>query len=317
MSYFSDILPQLRQAAYLRCHFQLEFLRPVTLPQGALLQLRREFFAALKGLKEQGEGALLSRLEQLLSPPLPAAQLLRTQVKSPPPGVVLSFDCLQAQSFRPGDSMTLTALFIGDAIANAADFLTLLRILGTRGVYCGSGHYAVNVILVENANGEVENLTVKESDELLMHSPVCDFQWWLDNLAPQGEQLIVEVYSPLRLQKAGKPVFRPDVATFVDALVRRVSSLLAYHCHIDIDYDQWELDALLSVVGPGLNKLRWQDWRRLQGAFKQQKIGGVLGRLELLRCGSTDLFYLLNLGQLFNLGKSAAFGSGQYRLLSS
>jgi hypothetical protein len=316
MSYFSDILPKLRQAAYLRCHFRLEFLRPVTLPQGALLQLRREFLTALKELKEQGGDALSSRIEPLFLPPLPAAQLLRTLVKSPPPGVVLSFDCLQAHTFQPGDSLVLTSLFIGDTITKAADFLTLLRFLGARGIYCGSGHYTVSHVQVENANGEAVDLSAEESDELLMHSPVCDFKWWLDNLAQQEEQFTIEIFSPLRLQKGGKPVFRPDVAIFVDALTRRISSLLAYYCHIDIDHGQWELDAMLSKIGLSANTLRWQDWRQLQGEGKQQKIGGVLGRLELLNCGSLDLFYLLNLGQFFNLGKSAAFGSGQYRLLS-
>ncbi len=316
MPHFSDILPQLHNAAYMRLYFELEFREAALLPQGALLQLRREFFLALKILKEQEESHLCSRLKELFSPSLPASQLLRAQVKSPPPGIVLSSNCLAKRAILPGDSLRLEALFLGTAIGEVDSFFHLLKFMEMRGIYCGTGLFQIKHIYYENANGDEIEVVLNKGDSLLGHCSVCDFKWWLENQTQKGDSLRLDIFSPLRLMKAGKPVFKPDTAAILEAIGRRVSTLLAYHCQIDFCYDSYELNELLASVDTLDNKLKWQDWRSLQGEVKSQKIGGVLGSLHLSANGSVDLFSLLKLGQLFNLGKSATYGCGQFRLLS-
>ena len=316
MPYFSDILPQLHNAAYIRLYFNLEFSDSVGLPQGALLQLRREFITALKALKEQGECFLCSRLKELFTPSLPAPQLLREQVKSPPPGIVLSSEYLGRTDIFPGDFLCLEALFLGGAIAEVDNFLKLLSFLGTRGIYCGNGRFHVQHIYYESANGERIEVSQDQGESLLAQCNVCDFKWWLENQASAGSSLTFDFFSPLRLMKSGKPVFKPDTATIVEAVARRVSNLLAYHCQLDFCYDRYELKGLITSVDTLANKLKWQDWRFLQGEVQSQKIGGVVGSLQLSLNSSTDFFYLAKLGQLFNLGKSATYGCGQYHLLS-
>ena len=314
MSYFSEILSQLQHASYLRLSFQLEFSESFFLPQGALLQLRREFLGALTLLRTHEHSELYTQLHELFMPPLPAAQLLRQQVKSPPPGIILAPQSLSAKHIAQGDSVSLMAMFVGDSISKADDFMTLLGFLGTQGIFCGAGRYVIKNIQTEDGNGNLLDLNIADNSSLLSQCQVGDFKWWLESHICHGDTLTIEFLSPLRLVKSGKPVFKPDVAKLIKALVNRVATVIAYHCHIDLFFDRYDLNYLITSVTTKSNNLRWQDWRQLQGAYHHQKIGGVLGRMDLSLNGDADLIWLWQLGHLLNLGKSAAFGSGQYHL---
>ncbi len=314
MPYFSEILSQLHEATYVRLFFQLEFSEPFTLPRGALLQLRREFFSVLRRLKGSEHELCAARLHDLFTPPLPAEQLLRKQVKSPPPGVVLTPACLDERPFKAGDTITLPVFFVGMASSAVDDFFLLLTLLGKQGLYCGCGRFVVNQVQAENSYGDRVDIEIANTASIVSQSPVCDFKWMLENHFSPGQRVNVQFLSPLRLMKAGRPVFKMDARLLVDGLAKRIAAVIAYHCQLDIFFDQKDLDVVLSHVITLKNNLKWQDWRQLQGAISKQKIGGIVGELELNLGGHEDLIFLLYIGQYVNLGKSAAFGLGQYKI---
>ena len=97
-------------------------------------------------------------------------------------------------------------------------------------------------------------------------------------------------------------------------ILRRVSALLAHYGQVELVHDARHFQALAQQIVTDENHLRWKDWRRLRNHQGGQNLGGLVGSLDLSGGALNDLSWVLHLGSLFNIGKGAAFGAGQYVL---
>ena len=97
-------------------------------------------------------------------------------------------------------------------------------------------------------------------------------------------------------------------------VLRRVSSMLACHAEVEVISNPQRLLELAGEVSEIENSLHWQDWRQLKGEEWKQDLGGLNGRLLLSGRALAEIFWLLQLGSLFSIGKSATYGAGQYCL---
>lgn len=312
MSYLPPLPVELQQVEYVKLYFHLQLKEYFDLPQWGLLQLRRELRQALRLLSEWGDPAEAEQLQLLLQPELPDDPLLRRQAKKPSPPFVISPASDLQGLFEPQQLIVLPVLFFGSGCQQIAPFISLLQQLGRQGLYNGAGKFLLEAVESENASG-VRVMHWSQGRQVSFNAPVNDLYWLLEQQKWNGENLRLDVISPLRLLRKKKPLFKISFDDLCSALLRRVFSLLACHAGIEtFDDPQFYLQQAQQVKVVG-NGLQWRDWRRLQSE-KGQDLGGLLGALELSGDGLNELFWLLQLGRFLGLGKGAAYGAGQYRL---
>ncbi len=313
----SDLFPLpagLERAEYVQLYFHLEICDYFDLPRLGLLQLRRELFQALRQLHEAGEDPLVVRLNRLLQPGLPDDPVLLRTVQKPAPALVLTPDLRQHGLIEPKERIVLPVLFLGDGISAITAFRRLLVQLGKQGLFSGAGRFRLDGIEAEDNSGMRSMLWLRGEAERELSPPINDLAWWLQRQPPCRDHLLLDIHSPLRLLRQKKPLFKTDFAELFPFILRRVTALLAGHCAVEVVTDPAGLIHQAAQVEVVCNRLRWQDWRRLDAADRTQDLGGLLGTLDLRGPALADLQWLLQIGSLLNIGKGASYGAGQYRV---
>ncbi|HKK01810.1 MAG TPA: hypothetical protein VJ955_06540, partial [Desulfuromonadales bacterium] len=90
---------------------------------------------------------------------------------------------------------------------------------------------------------------------------------------------------------------------------------MAYaHCGVELVDAAASLLTASSRVGVLSNRLTWQDWRRVDSHAESPGFGGIVGELDLGGETLEELLWVLQLGELLNLGKGASYCAGHYRL---
>ncbi len=133
------------------------------------------------------------------------------------------------------------------------------------------------------------------------------------DIACVGRQVRVELQSPLRIVRRGRPL-RPEELTprhFVHALYARVRKLArAQGQTLQMFWPQ-----VPSEVGFAGASLRWIDFcRRSSRQGRRHPIGGIAGHFDLSLAGLEAAWPLLWHGQFLHVGKLTAIGHGGYRL---
>ena len=314
MVYQVPLPEQLADFEYVRLYFHLEITDCFDLPEFALLQLRRELLPALKSLTAQAEDPAAIWLKNLLLPPLPEDPLVLRRMQKPAPALVLNPDLSQAGLIEPRQRIVLPVLLMGPAIPALRAFTKVLERLGQQGIYKGNGHYFVEAIETEDASGVRSMLWVHGDAEAEVSPPVSDLAWWLERQQSLAQNCRINVLTPMRLIHQGRPLFKADFSELFPFILRRVSALLAHYGQVELVHDARHFQALAQQIVTDENHLRWKDWRRLRNHQGGQNLGGLVGSLDLSGGALNDLSWVLHLGSLFNIGKGAAFGAGQYVL---
>lgn len=311
MGYRAPFPVALQQVEYTKLYFYLESDTYFDLPQSGLLQLRRELMQALKSLSD---ATVTAQLKQLLQPELSPDPVVLRQVQKPAPALVISPDVLQYGLIEPKQRLVLPVLFIGSGVRSVIPFVLLLLHLEKQGLYHGNGTFHLAGIEGEDGSGTKSHLW--SAGESLAHliTPVSNLAWWLERQRPLTESVIFEAVSPIRILHKGKPLFKAHFSGIFPHILRRVSALTAAHAGVEvIDDPGYFLDLTAQVNSVG-KPLRWDDWRTLKSASGGHRLGGLMGTLALSGSGLAELWWLLDLGRLFNIGKGAAYGAGQYRI---
>lgn len=312
-----DLFPrpaELQHVEYVQLYFHLELCDYFDLPPLAVLQLRRELLQAHRAIRDSGLVGLATKLQNLLRPAPPADPRLRRQVQTPAPGLVLRPDISLHGLIEPKQRIVLPVLFIGTAILQIEAFCRLLEQLGSQGLFKGAGRFRLEAVESEDASGVRAMLWMREEGARRLTPPISDLLWWLERQSPESERLRLEVITPLRVLKQGKPLFRTTFSELFPFLMRRVSGLLAVHAGVEVVANPGYLCTLAEAVEEVDNRLLWNDWRDLQQQDGSQELGGLSGSLELHGGALIDLYWLLQLASLFGCGKGAAYGAGQLRL---
>lgn len=130
-----------------------------------------------------------------------------------------------------------------------------------------------------------------------------------------AEEVTVQISTPLRLQKNGKPLGPEEISShaFLMTLLRRFSLLEEFQNGSRLELDFTALSAKTRAV-PIYSELVWQDWTRFSSRQNQKmSLGGVVGALKF-RSLPPEFRMLLAAGQLTHLGKNSSFGLGKYLL---
>ncbi|WP_303720508.1 CRISPR system precrRNA processing endoribonuclease RAMP protein Cas6 [Malonomonas rubra] len=312
MSYLAPIPEELQQVEYVKLYFHLQLKDTFDLPQAALLQLRRELLQALKTLEGWG-GEDIALLKNLLQPPVSQDPQVRRIAQKPAPAFVLQPNLDICGHIEAQQRIVLPVLFVGQAVQAVNAFVSLWEMLGQQGLYYGSGRFQLEGVESEDASG-VRAMLWSEGCKVSITPPVSELHWWLERQPAVEEWLALEIVSPMRLLKKGKPLFRADFKELFPFLLRRVSALLTSHADVEIIKEPRFWQAIADAAREAENSLQWHDWRTLHGPEKSQDLGGLMGRICLTAEGLEEILWILRLGSLFNVGKGAAYGFGQYRL---
>jgi len=310
--FYSDSFPvSLNKAEYRQLYYHLQLTADVHLPRYALTQLRRELLFCLR---DYANASFVTALTGLLRPPLPDDPVLQRQVQKPAPAVIISPDPSCYGSLRAGTQIVLPVLFLGPAIHAVDDFGHLLRLVAARGIYNKSG--VCCLVKIEQQESDLSLSTLWEPGTGSATAPaICDLGWWLEQQLRPVEMVRFELLSPMRLLQQGKPIFKATFTDLFATLLRRVTSLLSQYCGIENICDDGDYAGSARRVEVVAERLKWRDWKLLQGDGGRQSLGGVTGDLVLSGGALADILWLLLLASRFNAGKGASFGCGQFRIV--
>ncbi|PLX88247.1 MAG: hypothetical protein C0619_13130 [Desulfuromonas sp.] len=317
MSNLFPVPDNLGQAEYAQLFFHLEAREYFDLPPLGLLRLRREFRLASRYFGESGELLLSEQLQGILDPPLPDDLKLRKLVQKPAPPFVLCPDLQRAGLVEPGAWLELPVLFLGSGIQMIEPFARMLQQVGSQGLVNGQGQCELVTVEVEDASGRRTTLWNGGPLEDALPPVVNDLGWWLERQPPEWDDLSLRFLSPLRLMRAGKPLFKTSFVELFPFVLRRVTAMLAAHCHVETVSDPSALLGAASRVEETSNRLQWRDWRPLTSDVGGQDLGGLSGTLDLSGSDLAELLWVLRLGSLLQVGKGAPYGAGHYQVSRS
>jgi hypothetical protein len=315
MIYQAPFPAELGTLTYVRLYLFLQFVDDCHLPIGALLQLRRELFASLKQLEAEQGIDVYRALHQALQPKIADSKREVPRIQKLGSSIILSPEVRLKEPREDNNQMCLPVLFVGDATLVITHFLDLIDRLGDLGLYHGQGRFSLQKIESEDASGRRDLLWQSGAARKPLTPPVNDFGWWLDLQVLKTDQITLEFMTPARLISHGRPLFKPTFARIFPFVMRRVNQILGHHLNLSVIENPVSLMQQAAKLKQSNSTLTWHDWRQLDRGTGHQDLGGIIGRVELHGEALGELFWILQLGRLFNLGKGASFGAGQYRLI--
>lgn len=129
------------------------------------------------------------------------------------------------------------------------------------------------------------------------------------------DTLRVEFTTPVRMRFEGDLVQEVPFHLLIRTLLRRASSLLAFHEHTDLDVDYRQIIDAASRARIGSSRLARADgWRFSTRQRRTMNLHGMIGSVTYDGAGEVDLpafVPLLQLGELVGVGKGTSFGLGQ------
>jgi hypothetical protein len=291
-------------------HFNLEFQEHCKISQSDFLRLRRELWA----VADHALGDRTSeRFRLLFDPPLPDDPVALRRFQRPGPPFALLPELWREKHFDAGDRLEIAASFWGRGVHALADFARVLQSVGKVGFHRRQGVFELVAIEAEDAGGN-RSLIWREGEGLHhLAPPINEVGWWLSR---QGEPtaVLLEFLTPARLMSKGRPLFQIDFRRLFPFLLRRVTGMLYAHCGREIIADPGQLLAAAVNVRETENCFCWHDWRTIEGEGTAQDLGGVSGSVRLEGENFQDVFAILRIGSLMNVGKGAAFGAGHFLL---
>jgi hypothetical protein len=141
---------------------------------------------------------------------------------------------------------------------------------------------------------------------------------WASSQPDRPAQITLRWLTPLRLQKQGKPIFKPqllDATTLVRALVRRHLQWSQLSAQAPADTEP-QIQAM-GHCQLDTRQMRWHDIDRYSSTQQGKlPLGGLVGSATLHGPAQAlaNLLPLLQRGEQLHLGKETVMGLGRYQL---
>jgi hypothetical protein len=309
LSLYPAYPPELAEADFALVRFRLDLLTGGSFDLGDLLGLRRALHAA-------GRGLSVERRVALFDPPLSTDPAALRRYQKPAPPFVIHIVPQLAGEYQEGDQIEFEVLFLGIGTLAIGDFLIVLKGLGEQGLAHGDGRFEVVSAHSQGADGKWRRFWGAAHTSSEFAPELVPLDQWLDRNWPDALPVAFEVMTPARLVAGGRVLRRPRFGQLFPFLLRRVSSMLHAHCSLEpVSEPTLLCDDAARVASEWLEN-RWIDWRGSEGD-DMEHIGGCVGRLRLADAGLDGLLWVILLATLFGIGRGAAYGAGQCRLIPS
>lgn len=217
-----------------------------------------------------------------------------------PPYVIICDD--NRECIKKGEEIIFQIIFFSDSISFIPEVIRSIRSAGQN-----YGLYNNKYTLLEVTN---------DCNEYIFNGEIIDInniKWrllseYIDNrLSISTDIDYLNIVNPLRYKKKGKLAKDIEPNDLIDLLIRRIVVLNALEgnkVNIDNNYNVFIRD----------KTLKWQESDRYSNRQKSKmKLGGIVGNI-LIDTDDIDFKRLLIAGELVHIGKSTAFGLGDYFL---
>lgn len=242
------------------------------------------------------------------TPPPVDAQRLRNQTAVPHP-FVLRAPAPRRDAWTPGDTLRCSVLLVGRGTEYYPYFFAAME----RAAAEGLGRDRVPFRLERVGDGDGTLLWIPGAPACL--APGVDHARPLfDATAP--DEATLRFTTPVRIVRDHRLGATLDFRAFAGALLRRVSSLLYFHCGAGLDVDFRGLLERATQVRTVRDRLRMvplDRWSNRQQA--SVPIDGLVGEVTWQGASVAELWPLIRIGEVIHVGKNTSMGQGRYEVL--
>ncbi|MFH1563744.1 MAG: CRISPR system precrRNA processing endoribonuclease RAMP protein Cas6 [Nitrospirota bacterium] len=242
----------------------------------------------------------------------------RYKGNTPHPFVIEPPDVSKTQ-YNQGEEIEFNLILIGKAIDYLPYFIFTFGELGKSGIGKDRGKMELKCVMSLKINSDDNGLIYDNQTKTLLNSyhiiTVSDILEEADNYK-DNKQLTLNFLTPTRIKSQGKLTSNLKFDVLIGNLIRRLSSLLYFHCGqgLTIDYDN--LIEKAKLIQTALSELRWYDWERYSSRQKTtMMLGGFIGKITYADNSLGDFLTLILIGHLIHLGNNTTFGLGRYEVL--
>jgi len=315
----NGLLEQLSRARLGVYRFEIIAVEPLNLPnykgstfRGAFGHAFKRVSCALRG-KDCEQCLLRNKCVYcyvFLTPPPPGAGRMRKYPYAPHP-FVLEPPPERYRFYRIGEKIRFGLVLVGKGNEYLPYFIYAFDEMGQVGIGRGKGRFRLLAVYRERADGSFERIYDGETKVLTQTDEASPLGALLTSDGCGGA-VSVAFLTPTRLKGNGRFASQVDFQLFIRSLLRRASSLLYFHCGVELDVNYRELIRRAGDVRTVNSSLRWYDWERYssrQGT--RMKLGGLVGSVEF--AGDIGEFMpLIKFGEIVHIGKGTSFGLGKY-----
>lgn len=306
------LIPLLSRAEFAHLRFECRMAETIDIDVATILRVRRRLRTAAQEVL-RGRTELFKRL---FEPQLSADPVALKRYQKGAPAFVIIPSSISYRKYNAGELFIFEVRLFGNIALQAAGLVEAFVALGAEGLRLDAGKYTLERVWASDAGENVTEVWHSSGGAALHHIPRLDLGWWLEGQPQTCFELELKFNTPARLLTRARPMFNPSMEQLFPFVLRRVTAMLYIHCGIEMEPVQLELASEIKGWSCAQNKLYWYDWRQLRSDTGQSTpLGGVCGSLRMQGEVAHPVLSLLQLGSLFNLGKNAAYGAGNYSLV--
>jgi len=250
------------------------------------------------------------------SPPPDSPRL--SKYRSIPRPFILEPPLEEKRKYEKGDVLSFNLILIGKAIDYLPYFIFAFQELGEIGLGKEKARYElVKVEFVkESLKDPPETKTIYDGQTQTLKdiNARIDLSYIFSSLKLFGDSLTLRFLTPTRIKYQGSYTSHPQFHIVLRSLLRRLSSLLYFHCGEELDVDYKEMIKEAQRIRTLEAEVDWIDWERYSGRQEQKmKLGGFIGRVTY-QGNITKFLPFLRIGEYTHLGKAVVFGLGKYEI---
>ncbi len=186
--------------------------------------------------------------------------------------------------------------------------------LGEIGLGKGRTHY--ELIRVDSLGNHKKTETIYDNQTQTLRS--TNNQINISQVSPLPKNsinsLTLKFITPTRIKYQGTYTSHPHFHIVLRALLRRLSSLLYFHCGEELNVNYREMIEEAKKIETVEANVNWIDWERYSTRQQQRmKLGGFIGKVTY-QGNITKFIPFLKMGEYTHLGKAAVFGLGKYKI---
>lgn len=215
--------------------------------------------------------------------------------------------------YGKNEALAFSLVLIGRAIEYLPYFVYAVEELGRMGIGKSRGKYNLIEVIGLGINGEVKVFSERER-RFLNSGPKITPDKIMIGRNERIEKIEIRFLSPARFVYEEKLTEDIEFHILLRSLLRRLSSLMYFHCGKRLDMDFRDVIEKAGTIRIVENGLVWKDWMRHSSRQDSWRVsGGVVGSISY-QGPLQDFLPLLWLGEYIHIGKQTSFGLGQLRV---